>query len=130
MVERANQFDANVVRPALSTMNILMGHKLPSDMKIEEFWCCALQMGTMVHRRVYNRMRTIQEFVPCGSLITVVDPSKDKLPKLDQNRAIQAHFCAFGSNLRYIIYWDPQHPRQLKRSYHCVVEDTATFAQL
>ena len=60
-------------------------------------------------------------------IVTVVDPHKNKKPKLDTTREIQGHFCAFGSNLKFILYWDPTSPRELKRSYHCIIEDTATF---
>ena len=143
MVERANQFDANVIRPVLSTMNILMGDKLPATLPIESFWCCALQMSTMVHRRVYNRMRgdspyflvhkkraSIKELVPCGALMTIVDPNKNKLPKLSRERAKRGYFCAFGNNLKVMLYWDETSPKILKRSYHAIVEDTATFAIL
>ena len=52
VVERANQFDADLLRPALSTMETLMGDKLPEGMSIEMFWCCALQTSTMTKRRV------------------------------------------------------------------------------
>ena len=47
-VEQSNRFDANVIRPGLSTMNILIGPKLPSDLKIHRFWCLALGNGTLV----------------------------------------------------------------------------------
>ena len=50
MVERANQFDANMVRPSLSTMNVLMGEKLPNDMCIAMFWCLSLQNGIMIKK--------------------------------------------------------------------------------
>ena len=143
MVERSNQFDANVVRPVLSTMQLLMRDKLPMDLGIEAFWCCALQMSTLIHRRIYNRLRgdspyflvhkkrpSAKELVPCGSLVTIIDPDKAKLPKLSTQRAKHCYFCAFGSNLKFIIYWDPDSPYTLKRSYHSIIEDTATFAIL
>ena len=111
-VEQVNQYDANMIRPALSTMNILMGDLLPKNMSIEMFWCCALQNTTMIHRRMYNWMHgdsryflvhkkrpSIKEFVPCGSIMTIVDPHKDKSPKLSRDRAKKGYFCAFGNNL-------------------------------
>ena len=142
MVERQNQFDANIVNPSLSTMKILMGHKLPDDMAIEEFWCLALQHGTMMKRRVYNRMRgdspyflvhktrpSAKELVPCSAILTIINPAKNSEAKL-KDKAIMGHFCGFGNNIKFCLYWDPSQPRQLKRSYHCIVEDTTTFAQL
>ena len=56
-VEHSNRFDANDIRPGLSTMKIIIGDKLPRGMNINQFWCCALSTGTMNHRYVYNRMR-------------------------------------------------------------------------
>lgn len=142
-VERANLFDAEMIRPGLATMKILMGHLLPEDMQIEMFWCFVLQLSTMTRRRLYNRMRgdspyflvhgkrpSAREFIVPGSLMTVVAPDKDKLPKLCDERATSAHFLGFGNNLRFHQYWEPAHPRSLKRSYHSIIEDTATFALL
>ena len=50
IVERANGFDANIVRPGLATMQLLMGHLLPKDMQIEMFWCLVLQLATITWR--------------------------------------------------------------------------------
>ena len=94
-VERSNRFDANVIRPGLSTMNILIGPKLPSDLKINKFWCLALGNGTLIHRMIYNRMRedlphflvhgyrqSIKQLIPLGCIITVINSAKTR-KKLD-----------------------------------------------
>ena len=62
--------------------------------------------------------------------MTIVDPHKGSMDKLSKDRAKKGYFCAFGNNLRFYLYWDPQSPKTLKRSYHAIVEDTATFAIL
>ena len=142
-VERSNQYDANIVRPGLSTMNMLMGKELPEDMNIEMFWCFALQQGTLIRRRLYNRMKgdspyflvhkrrpSVRELVPCGSIMTIIAPNKKTIPKLSRERAFLGYFCAFGNNFNFHIYWDPKSPREVKRSYHSIIEDVATFAKL
>ena len=121
-VERSNRFDANVVRPSLSTMNLLMGDKLaklPKPININKFWCCALNNGTIVHRMVYNRMRkdspyylvhktrpSVKQLVPLGSFITIIEDNHQPKVKKLNDRGKLAHFCGYGSNFRYILYWE------------------------
>ena len=52
------------------------------------------------------------------------------MDKLSKDRARKGFFCAFGNNLRLYLYWDPTSPKTLKRSYHAIIEDTATFSIL
>jgi hypothetical protein len=52
IVESANGFDIELIRPTLGTMSPMFGDKLPSDLPITKFWCCALQMVTFLCRRI------------------------------------------------------------------------------
>ena len=110
---------------------------------MEQFWCLAIQNTTLIKRRCYNRMRknspynivhgkkaSIKELVPCGSLMTIIDPDKNNMPKLSQDQAKRGYFCAFGNNLKFCLYWDETSPYIIKRSFHCIIENTATFAIL
>ena len=51
----ANGFDIELICPTLGTMSLMFGDKLPSDLPITKFWCCALQMVTFLQRHIYNR---------------------------------------------------------------------------
>ena len=143
IVESGNGLDIDLIRPTLGTMHLMFGSQLPSDVHITQFWCCALQMVTFLRRRLYNRSRkdspyflvhgerpSIKELVIPGSLMTVVKPNKNKLPRFSPDRFEKGYFCGFGNNCRVSLYWSPLLPYSLQRSYHSVIEDTATFAIL
>jgi hypothetical protein len=42
-VESQNYISAQSIHPALATLAIMIGHLLPSDMSIDQFWCFAHQ---------------------------------------------------------------------------------------
>jgi hypothetical protein len=143
IVERGNRVNANMVRTALTTMSTILGDDMPKDFNIEELWCFALQHSVFVRRRLYNRMRkevpyflvyktrpSIRELIPFGSILTVIDPSKHLMTKLDKNRAVRAHFLGFSNSDKTRLTWLPQKPRKYFRSHHCIVEDMATLSCL
>ena len=143
MVESGNGFDIDLIRPTLGTMHLMFGKQLPQDLPIQNFWCCALQMVTVLRRRLYNRNRkdcpyylihgkrpSFKELVIPGSLMTIVKPNKNALPRFAPDRITKGYFCGFGNNCRICLYWSPQPSYSFQRSYHSVIEDTATFSIL
>ena len=144
-VERPHQTQANMVRAALSAMNTIVKEESVIGKKIQvlDFWCFAYTHAVHTQRRLYNRTikdipffkvhnkrPSAKELVPFGSVITIVNPSKNTLPKLSPDRANKGYFLGFGNHVRSILYWDPKHPTSYKRSYHAIVEDTMTLSLL
>jgi hypothetical protein len=100
-------------------------------------------MVTFLRRRLYNRSRdespyflvhgerpSIKELIIPGSIMTIVKPNKNSLPRFSKDRSSIGYICGFGNNCQVSLYWTPQHPLSLQRSYHSIIEDTATFAIL
>jgi hypothetical protein len=67
---------------------------------------------------VKNRLSALDlVFFVCW--MTIVNPNKNLLPKLDDNRATRAKFIEFGNNCSTSkIYWFHKQPRQYYHSYH------------
>lgn len=145
MVERGNRVNANMVRASLTTLKSLLPQdELPTTMQIEELWCFALQHCVYIQRRMYNRLRkdipyflvfkkrpSALDMVIFGCWMTVVNPSKNLLPKLDNNRASQANFIGFGNNCSTSkIYWSHKQPRKYFRSHHNKLDIPTTLSIL
>ena len=143
IVERGNRSRANMVRAQLATLNLLIHKVLPSDMDIREFWCYAYQHSCFLQRRLYNRSiddipyflvhkkrPSALELIILGSIMTIINPSKNLSPKLDSNRAKRGYFLGFSNHTKIRNYWTPDNPRTVLTSSHCIIEDIATMAQL
>jgi hypothetical protein len=141
-VERPNQTKANMIWSMLATMKLLFGHTLPEHITIQMFWCFAYQHANFVLRRTYNAARkdipmflvhgkrpSALELIVPGSIMTVINPHKNLLPKLSENRARTCNFLTYGNHVKTHIYWDQQ-TSTYKRSYHSVIDTTATLAKL
>jgi hypothetical protein len=101
IVERGNRVNANMIHSALTTLKSLIPKdESPTTMKIEELWCFALQYCVYVQRRMHNRLRKDTPFflvfkkrtsalnlIIVGCWMTIINPNKNMLPKLDSNRA-------------------------------------------
>jgi hypothetical protein len=123
-------------------MKLLFGHTLPEHITIQMFWCFAYQHANFVLRRTYNAARkdipmflvhgkrpSALELIVPGSIMTVINPHKNLLPKLSENRARTCNFLTYGNHVKTHIYWDQQ-TSTYKRSYHSVIDTTATLAKL
>ena len=143
MVESGNRSRGNMVRSILSTMNVIFGHELPSDIKMEAFWCFAYQHACFIQRRLFNRLRnespyflvhnsraSILECIIPGSIMTIIDPNKNLKQKLDRSRTTRGYFLGYANNCKIRLYYDPKHPTKIKRSAHCIIEDVATLSVL
>ena len=143
MVEIGNRSRANMVRAQLSTLNIMIHDVLPKHMDIKSFWCYAYQHSCFLQRRLYNRSiddipyflvhghrPTSLELVILGSILTVINPNKQLVPKLDDKRAHKAYFLGFNNHTKIRHYWTPSNPETVLTSSHCIVEDIATLAIL
>jgi hypothetical protein len=141
-VERPNQTKANMIRSMLATMKSMFGSTLPKGTTIQQFWCFAYQHANFILRRTYNAARdeipmflvhkkrpSALELVIPGSIMTVINPNKNLLPKLSENRARTCNFLCYGNHVKTHIYWD-QSTSSYKRSYHSVIDTTATLAKL
>jgi hypothetical protein len=86
-----------MIRSMLATMKAMFGHSLPPDITIQKFWCFAYQHANFVLRRTYNASRdeipmflvhgkrpSALELVIPGSIMTVINPNKNGLPKLSE----------------------------------------------
>jgi hypothetical protein len=116
----------------------------PSDMDFTELWCFALQHAIFVQRRLYNRLRkdipyflvwkrrpSVLDVIPFGSWMTVIDPQKHLLKKLDPKRASRNNFIGFTNNSSSgKLYWNHRDPRNFFRSHHNTLDITSTLAQL
>ena len=142
-VERQNRSKADMVRSALATGNLLFGNDLPSDMKIEEFWCFAYQHACYTMRVLYNRMRksssyilvhqtipTVNRLAIWGSYATAIDHNKNQMPKLSTDRAKSVQFLSFGNNTSNILYWCRKNPRKWYRCHHAIIDQVRTFNAL
>jgi hypothetical protein len=143
-VECSNRTNANMVRSALTTMKsiiILNGSNL--QIEIEELWCFALQHCVFIQRRLYNQMRkdipyflvygirpTAKELVLFGSIVTLINPSKNLLPKLSNERATEVYFVGFSNHDSCRLVWIPGSPRKFYRARQCIIDDSKTFCLL
>ena len=143
VVERGNRTRANMVRAQLATLNLLIHKVLPSDMDIRQFWCYAYQHSCFLQRRLYNRSiddipyflihkkrPSALELIVIGSIMTIINPSKNLAPKLDSHRAKRGYFLGFSNHTKIRNYWTPDNPTTVLTSSHCIVEDIATMEQL
>jgi hypothetical protein len=145
VVERGNRVNGNMIRTALTTLKSLIpSDQLPNDFKIEELWCFALQHSVFVQRRMYNRLRkdipyflvwkkrpSARDLVIFGSFITVINPQKHLLPKLDNDRAYRANFIGYNNNdSDGKIFWSYRTPRKYYRSHHSKIDVASTLATL
>ena len=142
-VERGNRTKADMIRAQLTTMNILMRPSLPPNFNIATFWCFVYCHTPFVMRRMFNRTNkdlpifmvekrrpSIRELVPLGSFMTIINPNKNNLPKLSNDRAIRGFFLGYGNHTSIRLYFDPAQPNKIKRSKHCIIEDMATLSTL
>ena len=143
IVERGNRTKADMIRSQLTTMSILMKSYLPPDFKIETLWCFVYCHTAFVMRRMYNRSRkdipiflveqrrpSVRELVPLGSYMTIINPNKNSLSKLSNERASRGFFLGYGNHTSIRLYFDPAQPTIIKRSKHCIIEDMATMSRL
>lgn len=138
-VERSHRTLADMVRSSLGTAKIIFGSKLPKKLKITMFWCFALQNACEKLRRLYNKNRgntpyfmvhnvkpKLSDLAIFGSFVTIVNPNKAKMPKLNE-RSKECYFLGFGNNVRNILYWNPQQPYTYSRAHHAIINDVKTF---
>lgn len=145
IVERGNSIDEHMVCATLATMDLLMGHLLPSDMCIQQFWCFALAQATMVQRRsstlhlihgdtpfhmVHVIYSSSKDIAMPGSKVTAIDLEKGKKTKLNPNKSTVGYFLSYGNHVGCIYYWDLLHPHQVKISYHAIVEEEISFHEV
>jgi hypothetical protein len=145
VVERGNRVNGNMIRTALTTLKSLIpSNQLPNDFKVEELWCFALQHSVFVQRRMYNRLRkdipyflvwkkrpSARDLVIFGSFMTIVNPQKHLLPKLDNGRAYRANFLGYNNNdSDGKLFWSHLTPRKYYRSHHSKIDVTSTLASL
>jgi hypothetical protein len=141
-VESQNYASAQSIRPALATSAIMIGHLLPNDMTIDQFWCFAHQYWSSLRRRTVNTSIGMTpyeavhgskpSFSHCfilGSLMTIVNASRSK-PKISDTRSTVAYFLGYGNNYRFSLYWDPNDPHNYKRSYHSYIREIPTLERL
>jgi hypothetical protein len=96
-VERPNRVKGDMVRSSLATAKKIFCKHLPSDLPIQKFWCFADSHATYTHCRLYNRMRktspyflvhhelpSINDLCIFGSIVTIIDPNKKQLGKLNE----------------------------------------------
>lgn len=127
----------------MSTLKTLIPvEEHPSDMDFTELWCFALQHAIFVQRRLYNRLRkdipyflvwkrrpSVLDVIPFGSWMTVIDPQKHLLKKLDPKRASRNNFIGFTNNSSSgKLYWNHRDPRKFFRSHHNTLDITSTLA--
>ena len=144
-VERPHQTSADMIRSSISTMNMIMHEELSKidNLCAEDFWCFNYTNSVNIRRKLYNRSvgdipyflvhkkrPSAKELVPVGSLMTIINPTKNMLPKLSQNRANRGYFLGFGNHIKSLLYWDPKNPRTYKRAHHAIIEDMATLTIL
>ena len=115
-VERPHRTLGDMVRSSLATANILFGDKLPDSLRIENFWCFALQMASFTLRRMYNKNRKqtpyeivhgmkprLIDLATFGSHVTVIAPNKSQIPKLSE-RGEDCFFLGYGNTVKNILY--------------------------
>jgi hypothetical protein len=73
---------------------------------------------------VYGKRPSALELIIPGSIMTVINPNKQTLPKLSVDRARTCNFLTYGNHVKMHIYWD-QKTMNYKRSYHSVIDMTA-----
>jgi hypothetical protein len=142
-VERPNRIKGDMVRSSLATAKKIFGHLLPSDLPIQKFWCFAYSHANYTLRRLYNRMRktspyflvhhelpSINDLCIFGSFVTIVDPNKKQLGKLNEKRAKTAYFLTFGNNTSNIVAWDPNKPYTWLRAHHAIIDEVSTFNKI
>ena len=141
--ERSNYTRADMMRSQLTVMHLMFGRHLPEGIEINMFWCFAYSMAAFIQRRIYNRSHgdvpyflvhksrpSLNECIIPGSIMTIVNPNKHLGKKLANDRAIKGYFLGFSNHSSICLYFDPAHPRQLKQSAHCIIEDVATMHAL
>ena len=114
-VERTHRTLANMVGSFLSTAKIIIGNDLPNHISIDSLWCFALQFAAYTLRRTYNRQKgdtpyhmvhgkkpSIHDLIMFGSIVTIVNPNKNILPKLSPDRAKQCYFLGYGNRAKNI----------------------------
>ena len=79
---------------------------------------------------VLNRRSSAYELVPMGAILTVINPAKHILPKLDDNCDKICHFLGYDNHVKTRYYWSPDKPYDVGRVSQCVIDDVATFSVL
>ena len=59
---------------------------------------------------VHGKKPSIHDLIMFGSIVTIVNPNKNILPKLSPDRAKQSYFLGYGNTVKNIVYWDPLKP--------------------
>lgn len=80
---------------------------------------------------VFKRQISALNLIIFGCWMTIINPNKNMLPKLDSNRASWANFIGFGNNcLTSKLYWSHRNPRKYFRSHHNKLDITTTMSIL
>ncbi len=143
MVEQPHGTLADMMRASLLNAKHLFGDQLPQNLKIQQFWCFALQHCSYTLRRKYNRMRdntpyflvhgkrpSIKQLAIFGSRVTIMNPKKEKMKKLSMDRSEFGHFLSFGNSVNNILYWKSRTPMDYHRAHHAVIDDVWTLNKL